>query len=70
MSSEFEKRERLVSPHLEQIAETVGKVLIFVNTKHTANTLCATLRADGWPALTIHGDKEQAERESGNKCET
>ncbi|KAK4056224.1 ATP-dependent RNA helicase dbp2 [Microbotryomycetes sp. JL221] len=63
VDSEFEKRQRLVQPHLEEIGNAIGKVLIFVNTKNTANDLTQWLRSDGWPALTIHGDKEQAERD-------
>lgn len=40
-----------------------AKVLIFVATKRTADDLTANLRQDGWPALAIHGDKSQGERD-------
>ncbi|GBE61469.1 DEAD box polypeptide 17 [Babesia ovata] len=38
------------------------KVLIFADTKKTADSLTRELRLDGWPALSIHGDKKQEER--------
>ena len=36
-----------------------GIVLIFVGTKREADDITKYLRQDGWPALAIHGDKEQ-----------
>lgn len=50
-------------PHIQAIAEQDGKVLIFVNTKRIADDLTHSLRQQGWPALSIHGDKEQGERQ-------
>ncbi|KAG8767398.1 ATP-dependent RNA helicase dbp2, partial [Serendipita sp. 398] len=49
--------------HLEQISNEGGKVLIFVATKRVADDITKYLRQDGWPALAIHGDKEQRERD-------
>ncbi|ORY80759.1 hypothetical protein BCR35DRAFT_352513 [Leucosporidium creatinivorum] len=63
VNGEHEKRPLLVKPYLEDIAAAEGKVLIFVSTKRTADELTQWLRQDGWPALTIHGDKEQGERD-------
>lgn len=60
--TEFEKRGKLVK-HLEMISQANGKVLIFVATKRTADDLTKYLRQDGWPALAIHGDKQQQERD-------
>jgi ATP-dependent RNA helicase DDX5/DBP2 len=40
-----------------------SKVLIFSNTKRIADTICRSLRQDGWPARVIHGDKSQTERD-------
>jgi len=60
--SEFEKRGKLVK-HLEMISQASGKVLIFVGTKRVADELTRYLRQDGWPALAIHGDKQQQERD-------
>ena len=60
--SEFEKRGKLVK-HLEMISQKSGKVLIFVGTKKVADDITKYLRQDGWPALAIHGDKQQQERD-------
>jgi ATP-dependent RNA helicase DDX5/DBP2 len=40
-----------------------SKTLIFVETKRGADTLTKNMRLDGHPALCIHGDKEQRERD-------
>ncbi|EJF56503.1 DEAD-domain-containing protein [Dichomitus squalens LYAD-421 SS1] len=60
--SDFEKRTKLIK-HLEQISQENAKVLIFVGTKRVADDITKYLRQDGWPALAIHGDKEQRERD-------
>jgi ATP-dependent RNA helicase DDX5/DBP2 len=56
--SDFEKRNKL-EKHLDQISAENAKVLIFVATKRVADDITKYLRQDGWPALAIHGDKEQ-----------
>ncbi|ORY76297.1 P-loop containing nucleoside triphosphate hydrolase protein [Leucosporidium creatinivorum] len=60
--SDFEKRGKLVK-HLEKISSESAKVLIFIGTKRVADDLTKFLRQDGWPALAIHGDKQQQERD-------
>jgi len=60
--SDFDKRSKLLK-HLDQISNENAKVLIFVSTKRTADDITKYLRQDGWPALAIHGDKEQRERD-------
>ncbi|KAF8622568.1 hypothetical protein AX15_006916 [Amanita polypyramis BW_CC] len=60
--SEFEKQAKLIK-HLDQISAENAKVLIFVSTKRIADDITKYLRQDGWPALAIHGDKEQRERD-------
>ncbi|KAK8214450.1 P-loop containing nucleoside triphosphate hydrolase protein [Phyllosticta capitalensis] len=61
--SEFEKRDRM-SKHLERIMDDKNnKVLIFTGTKRVADEITRFLRQDGWPALSIHGDKQQNERD-------
>ncbi|KAM5430533.1 ATP-dependent RNA helicase dbp2 [Microsporum canis] len=61
--SEFEKRDRMIK-HLERIMEDKkSKVLIFTGTKRVADDITRFLRQDGWPALSIHGDKQQSERD-------
>lgn len=61
--TEFEKRDRL-SKHIEVAAkEEDSKVLVFASTKRTCDELTKYLREEGWPALAIHGDKDQNERD-------
>ncbi|KAI1276611.1 RNA helicase [Xylaria sp. FL0933] len=61
--SEGEKRDRMIK-HLEKIMDNKeNKALIFVGTKRVADDITRFLRQDGWPALSIHGDKQQNERD-------
>ncbi|KAI8148162.1 P-loop containing nucleoside triphosphate hydrolase protein [Fennellomyces sp. T-0311] len=63
--AEAEKRGKLIV-HLERIMEekeTERKTLIFTSTKRTADEITRFLRQDGFPALAIHGDKQQNERD-------
>ncbi|KAJ2857384.1 ATP-dependent RNA helicase dbp2 [Coemansia erecta] len=60
---EADKRSRL-SRHLEQIMnQRENKTIIFSMTKRNADDITRNLRQDGWPALAIHGDKSQNERD-------
>ena len=58
---EHKKREALFR-HLRNIAPGT-RVLIFSETKRGCEDLVRLLRQDGFPALAIHGDKEQRERD-------
>ncbi|KAL8631230.1 hypothetical protein Q9189_003075 [Teloschistes chrysophthalmus] len=62
--SEFDKRDRMTK-HLERImdADKDAKILLFTGTKRVADEITRFLRQDGWPALSIHGDKQQNERD-------
>jgi len=61
--SEFEKRDKMLR-HIEKIMEDkASKVLVFTGTKRVADDINRFLRQDGWPALSIHGDKQQNERD-------
>jgi ATP-dependent RNA helicase DDX5/DBP2 len=61
--TDFEKRDRM-SKHLETIMnDKENKVLVFTGTKRVADEITRFLRQDGWPALSIHGDKQQNERD-------
>lgn len=63
--SEYEKREKMTK-HLEAMMNDTtvqSKVLIFTGTKRVADDITRHLRSDGWPALSIHGDKQQHERD-------
>ncbi|CAK3827601.1 ATP-dependent RNA helicase dbp2 [Lecanosticta acicola] len=61
--SDFEKRDRMLK-HMERIMESrENKILVFTGTKRIADDITRFLRQDGWPALSIHGDKQQNERD-------
>ena len=59
---EWEKPDRL-NKLLERIMDGKSKILIFTATKRGCDDLTKQLRMDGWPALSIHGDKSQQERD-------
>ena len=40
-----------------------SRILVFCETKRGCDNLTRQLRQDGWPALAIHGDKSQEERD-------
>jgi len=58
---EQDKRQRL-KRLLEKVMDG-SKILIFAQTKRDGDTLTREMRTDGWPALCIHGDKKQEERD-------
>ncbi|RKU44190.1 ATP-dependent RNA helicase dbp2, variant 2 [Coniochaeta pulveracea] len=63
--NESEKRDKMIK-NLEKImdgADNQNKCLIFTATKRVADEITRFLRQDGWPALSIHGDKAQNERD-------
>ncbi|KAJ8773419.1 hypothetical protein K2173_028596 [Erythroxylum novogranatense] len=53
-----EKYNRLIKLLKEVMDGT--RILIFVETKKGCDQVTRQLRMDGWPALSIHGDKNQA----------
>lgn len=59
--SESQKYNKLVKL-LEDIMDG-SRILIFLDTKKGCDQITRQLRMDGWPALSIHGDKSQAERD-------
>merc|ERR1719215_1188288 len=58
---EQDKRGRL-KRLLEKVMDG-SKILIFCSTKRDGDQLTREMRTDGWPALCIHGDKKQEERD-------
>lgn len=61
--TDFDKRDKMAR-HLERVMEDKNnKILIFTGTKRVADDITRFLRQDGWPALSIHGDKAQTERD-------
>jgi ATP-dependent RNA helicase DDX5/DBP2 len=60
---DMEKRGLLMRYLAEFMKEKGSKSIIFTSTKRTADEVTRYLRQDGYPALSIHGDKQQAERD-------
>ncbi|XP_064594732.1 probable ATP-dependent RNA helicase DDX5 isoform X2 [Liolophura sinensis] len=58
-----EKDYKLVKLLEEIMGEKENKTLIFTETKRRADDLVRRMKRDGWPALCIHGDKSQPERD-------
>merc|ERR1712133_176932 len=61
---EENEKENKLARLLEEIAvDSTSKMLVFVETKRKADELTRLMRRDGYPAMCIHGDKQQRERE-------
>uniref|UniRef100_A0A3Q3IFH0 RNA helicase n=1 Tax=Monopterus albus TaxID=43700 RepID=A0A3Q3IFH0_MONAL len=60
---ENEKDHKLIQLMEEIMAEKENKTIIFVETKKRCDDLTRRMRRDGWPAMCIHGDKSQPERD-------
>ncbi|XP_061364856.1 DEAD-box ATP-dependent RNA helicase 20-like [Gastrolobium bilobum] len=59
--TDTEKYNRLIRLLKEEMDGS--RILIFMETKKGCDQVTRQLRMDGWPALSIHGDKNQAERD-------
>ncbi|WMV21378.1 hypothetical protein MTR67_014763 [Solanum verrucosum] len=59
--TDLEKYSRLIGL-LKEVMDG-SRILIFVETKKGCDQVTRQLRMDGWPALSIHGDKSQDERD-------
>lgn len=44
-------------------ADAGSKIIIFVETKKKVEGITRSIRRIGWPALSMHGDKSQQERD-------
>ncbi|XP_076755162.1 putative ATP-dependent RNA helicase DDX5 isoform X2 [Xylocopa sonorina] len=60
---EFEKDLKLYRLLQEIGNEKENKTIIFVETKRKVDDITRNIRRDGWQALSIHGDKNQQERD-------
>ncbi|CAG5128169.1 unnamed protein product [Candidula unifasciata] len=60
---DHEKEEKLVKLLNEIMQEKENKTLIFVDTKRKADDISKRMKRDGWPVISIHGDKSQQERD-------
>lgn len=58
----FSKRDKLIEVLTEAI-EKNEKVLVFVDTKRTADFVASLMSQKGFPTTSIHGDRLQRERE-------
>eukprot|EP00803_Ostreobium_quekettii_P004023 evm.model.scf_590.3 EVM.evm.TU.scf_590.3 scf_590:19842-25944(-) len=54
----YQKLQKLLEREMDG-----NRILIFCETKRGCDAVTRQLRMDGWPALSIHGDKSQQERE-------
>jgi len=61
--TEFDKRGKLSTFLSEIMKDGEAKTMIFTQTKRTADEITMSLRQDNYPALAIHGDKSQGERD-------
>lgn len=61
---EYEKSQKLFSLLTEIGQDTKeNKTIIFAETKKKVDDLTRQMRSNGWPAMCIHGDKSQQERD-------
>ncbi|XP_041473148.1 ATP-dependent RNA helicase dbp2-like isoform X2 [Lytechinus variegatus] len=58
-----EKDIKLIKLLEEIMREKENKTLVFVETKRRTDELVRKMRRDGWPAMCLHGDKSQPERD-------
>lgn len=58
-----EKMEKFKSLMHDVSGQGFGKILVFTNTKKFVDSLTLMLRRNGWPAVGIHGDKTQSQRD-------
>ncbi|KAM9779961.1 putative ATP-dependent RNA helicase DDX17 [Neosynchiropus ocellatus] len=61
--TDSEKDNKLIQLMEEIMAEKENKTIIFAETKKRCDDLTRRMRRDGWPAMCIHGDKCQPERD-------
>ncbi|CAH1110309.1 unnamed protein product [Psylliodes chrysocephalus] len=60
---EHEKESKLSTLLKEIMAEKENKTIIFIETKKKVDDITRKMKRDGWPAVCIHGDKSQQERD-------
>lgn len=60
---DYEKESKLFKLLQEVMCQKENKTIIFAETKKRVDDLTRRMRRDGWPAMCIHGDKSQPERD-------
>ncbi|XP_058791275.1 probable ATP-dependent RNA helicase DDX17 isoform X2 [Phymastichus coffea] len=61
--TEYEKEVKLSTLLKEIMAEKENKTIVFIETKRRVDEITRKMKRDGWPAVCIHGDKSQQERD-------
>ncbi|XP_065212087.1 uncharacterized protein LOC135839805 isoform X2 [Planococcus citri] len=64
LCQEYDKEKRLMNLMDEIMSQTDNKTIIFMETKKKVDDITMKLKNQGWPAIGIHGDKSQQERDS------
>ncbi|KAJ3132732.1 ATP-dependent RNA helicase dbp2, partial [Physocladia obscura] len=54
----------------DEATKTMERTIIFTNKKYLCDNIETGLNGDGWGCMSIHGDKDQREREYALKCFT
>ncbi|XP_034940134.1 probable ATP-dependent RNA helicase DDX17 isoform X2 [Chelonus insularis] len=60
---DYEKETKLSTLLKEIMAEKENKTIVFIETKRRVDEITRKMKRDGWPAVCIHGDKTQQERD-------
>jgi len=60
---EHEKENKLRTLIDEIFVAKENKTIVFVETKRKVDDITRVMRRNGWPAMCIHGDKSQGERD-------
>jgi len=61
--TEYDKNEKLMKLLNEMSQHKTEKTIVFCQTKRKVDEVTRTMRRTGWPAMCIHGDKCQQERD-------
>ncbi|XP_074102072.1 putative ATP-dependent RNA helicase DDX17 isoform X4 [Cotesia typhae] len=60
---DYEKEAKLSTLLKEIMAESENKTIVFIETKRRVDEITRKMKREGWPAVCIHGDKTQQERD-------
>lgn len=63
MFQEWEKEKKLAKLLEEMASDASSKIIVFTETKRKCDDLTRSMRRNGYPAMCIHGDKKQEERD-------
>jgi len=63
MCQEYEKEDKIMKLMNEMSQHKTERTIVFCQTKKKVDGVTRTMRRSGWPAMCIHGDKCQQERD-------